>query len=58
MGKIMLVFPNIHIGNILRQLWNGGKINMYSLEIVAGYIIILLGVITYLIKRERQKLLY
>ena len=57
-GKIMLALPNIHIGNLLHQLWNNRKVNMYSLEIVAGYIIILLGVIIYLIKRERQKLLY
>ena len=58
MGKVMLVFPNIHIGNLLHQLWNNCKISMCGLEIVAGYIIILLCIIIYLIKRERKKLLY
>lgn len=58
MGKMMLAFPNIHIGNLLHQIWNKSQINMFSLEIVMGYIIVLLGIIIYLIKREMQKLLY
>lgn len=57
-GKVMLAFPNIHVGNLLYQLWNNRKISMCSFLVVLSYMIILLCIITYQIKRERQKFLY
>lgn len=58
MGKIMLVFPNIHIGNLLYTIWNYGKADLSSITVLTIYAVIFSCVIWYLIKKEQKKLLY
>lgn len=57
-GKIMLFFPNIHIGNLLHAIWNYNRVNFFSLAIITLYVVIFSIVISFLIKKDSKKLLY
>lgn len=58
LGKIMFIFPNIHIGNILHGVWNYSQINVDSLLMITLYVVIFAFVISYLVTKEKKKLLY
>ena len=57
-GKIVNVFPNIHIGHILSDVWNGDTIRYQSIMIIGIYVIVFTIIITLLIRREYKKMLY
>ena len=57
-GRLMLIFPNIHIGNVLHNIWNYSQLSMGSLLVITLYVIIFAFMILYLITKERKKLLY
>lgn len=54
----MNVFPNIHIGHILSDVWNGDTIRYQSIMIIGIYVIVFTIIITLLIRREYKKMLY
>lgn len=58
MGRVMLMFPNIHIGNLLHGIWNFNQVSVNSLIVITLYVIIFAFIILYLITKERKKLLY
>lgn len=55
LGNIIRIFPNIHIGNLLHDIWNYNQINWISLFVVAVYMIIFMLIIWFLIEKERKK---
>ncbi len=58
LGKIMALFPNIHLGNLLYSIWNGIPADMFSVIVLTVYMVIFAVVIVVLLNRERKKLLY
>lgn len=57
-GKIMLLFPNIHIGNLLYFIWNYGRVDVTSISVITIYVIVFAVVISFLARKEGNRLVY
>lgn len=58
LGKVFLVFPNIHIGNLLHSIWNYSEVNEKSLLIVLFYMVAFAIVICGILKKQEKIMLY
>lgn len=57
-GKIMLLFPNIHIGNLLYLIWNYGTVDLMSLSVIIAYVIVFAVIIFFLVMKDAKRIAY
>lgn len=58
LGRFILLFPNIHIGNLMHTIWNDSRIDFVSLMVLTIYCIVFTVLIAVIIGRQQKALLY
>lgn len=58
LGRFMLLFPNIHIGNLMYSIWNFSQVNLTSICVLVGYCIFFALIIWIIIKKQNRRFLY